>query len=239
MKKLNTIFKIISLFLLTFLCINHTIQAQTVISNPLVFENAVASYTYSPEQGPGATIDGILGQRATRSGWYVPNTNSERPTISWDLTDHAPTLTPDQTVDFYTYTIELHIGYTEKYSFKEYSLLANNNLITDYTDLTANFNNITLFNNGGTITSSDPETFGSGDIYASFSHTFTSESIVSTLQLNVDQGWWWNNGTILLSEITGTGSATVVPEPSTYALLIGLFAFVFITYRKARASQRA
>lgn len=62
MKKLNTIFKIISLFLLTFLCINHTIQAQTVISNPLVFENAVASYTYSPEQGPGATIDGILAK---------------------------------------------------------------------------------------------------------------------------------------------------------------------------------
>ena len=148
-----------------------------------------------------------------------------------------PTLAPGQSVDYYTYTINLYMSYDSQHSLRKYSLSIKDldtnqfSTIQNYESVSnANDNTISVDANG-LITADQPEAGADLDIHTLVfkSNKVTNSIILTTLARG---GGWGTNANFVLSEVEGSVSAEVVPEPSDFALLLGLFSILYIRYKK-------
>lgn len=164
---------------------------------------------------------------------FIPAFHWQNQVIQWGVSPSERFDLPQgHSVAYYTFTLNLRFGTHADHNLNRFYLEANTggfSIITNYIDLSTN--------NDGTITS---------DELGNVTVSSNSELAVHTLQFNVDpdinfialtgepngaQGG--NSVPWHLAEIDGTVTAEInVPETSTFALLTGLIAFVFITYRK-------
>lgn len=173
------------------------------------------------------------GQIGTFGGYSV---SGDAATLTWDVDPFSRlSLNPDQQVDYYTYTITLHSGLGSEYNLNSFSFSYSNG--TSNTTVTS-FNSLTS-NNEGTI-SSDTNglvTASASGVLAAHTVSFNVNSDIKSITLNTpadSAGQHSIRGNWVLSEITGTVTAEVsqVPEPSTYALLLGFISFVVIAFKK-------
>ena len=190
------------------------------------------------------TVDGNFGGERIFNGWsYIPD--SDPHSITWTWQDSpTPTLAENQRVDYYTYSISLHNGWTERHNFREYTLSAGNsddtnglNLVTNYESVTNRQSNTISVDSNGTVTTTQPP--GDSGIFDIQTLTFRSDTVVDSIMITFAPvpGWGYGNEFgefFVLSEITGTVTAEVseVPEPSTYALLLGFISFVVVAFKK-------
>ena len=88
-------------------------------------------------------------------------------------------------------------------------------------------------NDNGFISCTEPDDANDPQIVHSM--VFSVESHITHLRLNtlVRPGWSTNQH-FKISEIEGSASAEVVPEPSTYALIAGLASFAWIIARRRK-----
>lgn len=169
--------------------------------------------------------DGIMG---TSAGY---STTGAETIINWDVNPFSRlTIEPDQRVDKYTYTITLHSGLGDFYNLNNFSFSHSNG--TSNTTVTT-FNSLTS-NNGGTITSNAEGlvSASASSVLAQHTVSFDVGSDIESITLNIPAAG--QNGNWVLSEITGTVTAEVsqIPEPSTYALLLGFISLVVIAFKK-------
>jgi hypothetical protein len=101
-------------------------------------------------------------------------------------------------------------------------------LATNFESLTTNSGNTLSFNDAGVIESTQPNMFSSNNGHTL--HLAIDDPIESLKLTALAQGW--ENEPFILTECNGIVEVMTVPEPSTYALLLGLVACVAIAYKK-------
>ena len=174
------------------------------------------------------------GQIGTSQGYSV---SGDAATLTWDVNPFSRlSLNPDQQVDYYTYSITLHSGLSYDYNLNRFSFSYSNG--TSNTTVT-NYNSLSS-NHGGTIffdSNNDHVVASASDVLAAHTVSFNVNSDIKSITLNTPSDSAGQNpirGNWVLSEVTGTVTAEVsqVPEPSTYALLLGFISFVLVAFKK-------
>ena len=213
-----------------------------------------ADSTNSLKIGDGLTIDGK--EDSDDNGWGLDTeklASGEPQHITWTWEAFsAPPLAQGERIGHYTYTINLHNGtdfLNLNWLLKSYSLALgdpphnsdNFTTITDYqsfsnTQEAQDHDHTMSIDANGLITTTKANITGIADIHTLvFRSTSLSNQIRLVLHDPVEAGWDENfspKGSFLLREITGSVTANVIPEPSTYALIMGLLALGFAFKRR-------
>ncbi|MDA0848381.1 MAG: hypothetical protein O2827_01335 [Verrucomicrobia bacterium] len=194
----------------------------------LEFHSPAASSTtegYSAE----ATVDGFFD-----TGWSstVPGAS-----ITWDIdigpNQILPTLDPNQ---YYVYKI--YLGWTNNWrnDLQSYQLSTRTasdtsfSLATNFESLisSATAGNTLSLDDNGVIDSTQPSIFSSNNRHTL--HLAIDDPIESLKLTALAQGW--ESQPFILTECNGIVQVMTVPEPSAYALLLGLVTCVAIAYKK-------
>lgn len=232
--------------LLLLLCLSSTAQAATgtVALGDMQFTQAVG------EGGNANHLDeySIDGDYTNSLNQWIPDGSSEATIIwTWDAFT-APTLDPDERV-IYTYTVKIHTGTDYHWTFSNYTLRnyslalgdpdsSDFTVIKDYESVTNTLASSTIsVNANGLIQTTEPSGVNNID-----THTlvFTSITLANQLRLIAPEetgGWGsypFNEDIFTLNEIIGSIDADVVPEPSTYALILGLMVLGFVALKRRR-----
>lgn len=193
----------------------------------LEFHSPAASSTtegYSAE----ATVDGLFNT----GGWSstVPGAS-----ITWDINIGAnqilPVLKPNEQ---YLYKIVLSWSTDWRNDLQSYQLSTRTatdtsfSLATNFELMTTNSGNTLSFNDAGVIESTQPNRFSGNNGHTL--HLAIDDPIESLKLTALAQGW--DSQPFILTECDGIVEVMTVPEPSTYALLLGLMACVAIAYKK-------
>lgn len=218
---------------------------QSTYAIQISLENMVATnITATPDPG----TDSIWGAHHAFDGntqtiWEVSggySTFGDAATLTWDVNPFSRLiLDANQQVDYYTYTITLHSGQTSNYNLNNFSFSYSNG--TSNTTVT-NYNSLSS-NHGGAINYNSETGLVSGTASnqtAAHTVSFDVSSDIKSITLSTPDA---EGGQVLgppyygnwvLAEVTGTVTAEVsqVPEPSTYALLLGFISFVVIAFKK-------
>jgi hypothetical protein len=101
-------------------------------------------------------------------------------------------------------------------------------LATNFESLTTSAGNTLSFDDAGVIDSTQPNMFSSNNGHTL--HLAIDDPIESLKLTALAQGW--ESEPFILTECNGIVVVMTVPEPSTYALLLGLVACVAIAYKK-------
>ncbi|MDG1701381.1 MAG: hypothetical protein P8I61_00500 [Opitutae bacterium] len=224
--------------ILACLCISQLAHAIATPLGSLTFTNPTAT---SRQEAAGETIDGNLGGVADAHGWSTSVGGSDdrvnqAHTISWDISTPTLTLTANESVDYYTYTFSFYYGWDELPTLSSFSLDAQIGESTNYVRIT-NYDSLTSTLAGQTLTSDEAGIISGNEPGSSTTllHTmaFRTDSDITNLRANLPPTPSWTGiGHIHFAEITGSATAEVVPEPSTYAFFVGMIAFLFIAYQK-------
>ena len=238
------------LLLTLLLCFTSIAQAATgsVALGDLQFTDATATHSNRSTEDY-KTIDGIgVGDNFKGVNGWCPNTDVSR-NITWTWqAQSAPSLTQGESVLHYTYKIELHCGYLRwdgtgdvPFLLRSFSLAlgdpANANTFSAITDYQSVSNtqgakdHIISVDANGLVTTTEPNVDKILDVYTL---VFNSPTLTNRLRLitTAGVGGWSGLNSFILREITGSATATVVPESSTYALFLGLAALAYRLIKK-------
>lgn len=236
--------------MLTYLNISPDSQAVTLSlgSLPLTEPTTTSTATYEQiDTSASETIDGIFGTVGILNGWGIADETDMSHMIQWTWQNDPipqPTLAPGQSVAYYTYTLHLNFGYGNQHSLRTYSLLANDHpdnndllVVKDYQSVSnKESNTISVDTTHGIITTTRPSVIGHLDTHTLVFRTRSNQLIDHlAISLQATPGWG-DNGNFILSEITGSLSAEIVPEPATYALLLGCITAFGIALRNFNAN---
>ena len=173
------------------------------------------------------------GQIGTSQGYSV---SGDAATLTWDVNPFSRlSLNPDQQVDYYTYSITLHSGLSYDYNLNRFSFSysngTSNTTVTNYNSLSSNQGSISANSTNGLVSAA------ASGLLAAHTVSFNVNSDIKSITLNTPADSAGQNsirGNWVLSEVTGTVTAEVsqVPEPSTYALLLGFISFVLVAFKK-------
>lgn len=233
---------------LLLVCLTSNAQAATgtVALGDMNFTEADAGISGYPD----TTIDGEERPGgSTTSRWGRDSSAENTITWTWDAFT-APTLEVGERVN-YTYTFKIHTGSTHSSLLFTNILLRNYRLalgdpnssnftiITDYDSVSNTLAESDISvdeNNNGLIQTTEPSTTMNID-----RHTivFTSSTLANQLRLIAPEGsagWGSPNGSFAIREIEGSLNANVsqIPEPSTYALILGLGTLGFVVLKRRR-----
>lgn len=230
--------------ILACLCISQLAHAIATPLGSLTFANPTAT---SRQEAAGDTIDGNLGGVGNAHGWSIDKdrgVGSGAQTISWDISTPSPTLTANESVDYYTYTFSFYYGEDELLTLSSFSLDAQIGESKNYVRIT-NYESLTSTLAGQTLTSDEAGIISRNEPGSSTTmlHTmaFRTDSDITNLRAYIPptlifhepyQAIWPEISNIHFAEITCSATAEVVPEPSTYAFFVGMIAFLFIAYQK-------
>ena len=221
-------FNLISMCVCCLCCLYISQIASAEAYTTLEFHSPAASSTtegYSAE----ATVDGLSN---TGGGWSstVPGAS-----ITWDINIGAnqilPVLKPNER---YLYKIDLYWSTDWQNDLQSYQLSTRTatdtsfSLATNFELMTTNAGNTLSFNDAGVIESTQPNRFSGNNGHTL--HLAIDDPIESLKLTALAQGW--ENEPFILTECNGIVEVMTVPEPSTYALLLGLVACVAIAYKK-------
>lgn len=208
----------------------------------LSFTSAAASFEQISTSA-AATIDGIIPEKGQFNGWGVGGSTASENTITWAFSHTTPTLAQGERVGFYTYTIDLHHAFNNFHTLKTYRLSIKDagadtfSTITDYESVSITGTTSISVDANGLITSGTPATSNDEDLHI-HSIVFKSNRVLNDLALTEIEGWTGTEN-FILSEVEGSVSAHVVPEPSNYALLLGCVAFIALALRKHKQTGNA
>lgn len=220
-------FNLISMCVCCLCCLYISQMASAQTYTTLEFHSPAASSTtegYSAE----ATVDGL----SNTGGWSstVPGAS-----ITWDINIGAnqilPVLKPNER---YLYKIVLSWSTDWQNDLQSYQLSTRTatdtsfSLATNFELMTTNSGNTLSFNDAGVIESTQPNRFSRNNAHTL--HLAIDDPIESLKLTALAQGW--ENEPFILTECNGIVEVMTVPEPSTYALLLGLMACVAIAYKK-------
>lgn len=173
------------------------------------------------------------GQIGTSQGYSV---SGDAATLTWDVNPFSRlSLNPDQQVDYYTYSITLHSGSSYDYNLNRFSFSysngTSNTTVTNYNSLSSNQGSISANSTNGLVSAA------ASGLLAAHTVSFNVNSDIKSITLNTPADSAGQNsirGNWVLSEVTGTVTAEVsqIPEPSTYALLLGFISFVLVAFKK-------
>ena len=173
------------------------------------------------------------GQIGTSQGYSV---SGDAATLTWDVNPFSRlSLNPDQQVDYYTYSITLHSGLSYDYNLNRFSFSysngTSNTTVTNYNSLSSNQGSISANSTNGLVSAA------ASGLLAAHTVSFNVNSDIKSITLNTPADSAGQNsirGNWVLSEVTGTVTAEVsqIPEPSTYALLLGFISFVLVAFKK-------
>lgn len=181
------------------------------------------------------TIDGTIGTTGSLNGWAIGGSGGGgaafNQSITWIWNPHnRPTLAQDEKVNFFTYTIDLYMGYDKDHSLRQYHVNVRDvdsttySTITNYESVSNTEDNTISVDENGVINAEQPKADAGLDIHTLvFKSSKRAHSIILTTHAN--KGGWGTSNNFVLSEIEGSVTAEVVPEPSTYALLLGCITF--------------
>lgn len=159
-------------------------------------------------------------------------------------------LKPTESVDYYSFTTRIYYNWTNTCSAKGFTLSYSTDdgttftKITDYIHAKAENSPTTLsYNTNGDITATKPKDnprSGTPLIVHVVQYKIP-ESILGTMthlryNLKAGAGWGTLNPHVRISEFDSTLNAEIIPEPSTYAWLLGFISFVFIAFKKRKAA---
>ena len=217
------------LLFISVLGIQSTYAVQLSIGN-MVPTNITGNPDGGSEWNFSLAFDGQIG---TFGGYSV---SGDAATLTWDVDPFSRlSLNPDQQVDYYTYSITLHSGLSKDYNLNSFSFSysngTSNTAVTNYNSLTSNQGSISVNSTNGLVSAAP------SDILAAHTVSFNVNSDIKSITLNTPADSAGQNsirGNWVLSEVTGTVTAEVsqVPEPSTYALLLGFISFVLVAFKK-------
>lgn len=222
----------------------HNAYAVSVDLGNVDFSNPIAS---AYQSDAATTIDGNFGGLLDAHGWStakgVSDPNLDLPhTIEWDFSVIQPELTSSQSVEYYTYTVSIYYRWAPFNSLSSFTIDANlnqngttYNRITNFVSLESNSSIQTLSAaEDGTITGNAPD--NDNDPQLIHSIAFSTDSEIRSLRINTPaRASFTDIGHFGIAEVTGTATAEVVPEPSTYALITGLATLAFIAFRRKRS----
>lgn len=232
--------KALALLLLTFFFLFgiHSAHAVQVSLGSLTLSNPTASYSFV-DSDPSLTIDGNYGGFGDGHGWRQNNDTGVAHWVQWEVDTPEITLNPGQSEDYLTMALTLYWGGNTEHLPSSYTM--------SYSSDSAG--SFTTFNNYNSITNTSPDITLTVDADGTINVSTPTESTDPdhhTLNMNYDRAithirldipaFAGHNsaGNVILSEIEGTATAEVIPEPSTYALMAGLVSLVWVARRKMR-----
>jgi hypothetical protein len=215
------LFRLLTLIVITQLA---SLWASAQTYTTLEFNSPTATNSaegYSAE----ATVDGL-----SNTGWSSAVSGAS---ITWDI-DISPNHILPALENNQRYVYEINLSWTSNWrndlhSYQLSTQTASNtafSVVTDYESLTSTGGNTLSFNN--IITSTQPRPSSRNNV-----HTLrlAIDEPLESLRLNaLTQGW--ENQPFILAEVSGIAEVMTVPEPSTYALLLGLVACMAVAYKK-------
>ena len=220
---MNHFFKLLTLIVITQLA---SVCASAQVYTTVTFNSPTATSStegYSPE----ATVDGLLN-----TGWSSARSGAS---ITWDIDIGPNQILPAlENNQHYVYSIILSWTGNWRNDLQSYQLSTQTatdtafSLATNFESLTTSGGNTLSFDDAGIITSTQPSPFSGNN-----GHTLRlaiDEPIESLRLTALTQGW--ETQPFILTEASGIVHVMTVPEPSTYALLLGLVACVAVAYKK-------
>lgn len=204
--------------------------------------NVNFSNPINPNQHEGwdlsEVVDGIIVTDHGVPGGFslYPNTDVDN-YLQLDVEIPAANLQAGQSIDYYIFNTSVYYSWNEYHSAKLFTMSCSTDggatftKITDY--LSASTSDATsdlTYDTEGNLSSGQP-----ADDAPLETHTFEYKvpTAITHLRYNLgpNAGHFSN---VVISEVTSTVSAEVIPEPSSYALIAGLIAFACIAYRRKR-----
>ena len=227
----------------------------------LQFTNAVASTDTSFDTSSRFTIDGLL-RSYDRSWTSNSTTSNETIDWTWQANSEPSLLAGESVSHYtYTINLYAGFSDDQSNPHRDQNWLIraislalgdpnsdNFTTITDYqslsnTQVAQDHDHTISVDSNGLITTTEPNAIIFTDTYTV---VFNSPTLVNSLRFTAENRpfvWngtgydgqnpgWSNAGKFALTEITGSATADVVPEPSAYALILGLIALGFAFKRR-------
>ena len=188
--------------------------------------------------------DGVYGTHLTpglNARSFAPSELNSGVTIHFDVSTVVPTPPVDYINDYYTYDFSIHTSYRGDSMPKTFTIdtttTSGTNTLTNYESLTTAQTNTNLVLNSA----NGEVTYGGGAPLESemeaFQVSFRSAETISHLSFNIlgtDSAFFFNLGEV---DLSASAEQTFVPEPSTYALLLGFISFAFIAFKKRKVAK--
>ena len=250
LKSFHTSLYAFSLFFGLALMTAFSFQAQCFAVNVSTNTNlSNFAYTLGPS---GASQSFVIGNNINDGvyGTHLdPNTNAQSFTatelnsgvkIHFDVSTVIPTPPVDYINDYYTYDFSIHTSYRGDSMPKTFTIdtttASGTNTLTNYESLTTAQTNTNLVLNSA----NGEVTYGGGAPLEAemeaFEISFRSTETISRLSFNIlgiDSAFNFNLAEI---DLSANVEQTLVPEPSTYALLLGFISFAFIAFKKRKVA---
>lgn len=233
------------LYLISILIISNSLSAYNVHLGDVIFSDP-----YSPNQKRNIDINGVIddiivtAKNVSKGFDLYPNTDQPNYLrLKVTLPPIDLNLQADEIVDYYVFTTKIYYGYDALHSSEAFTLSYSTDddnsytKVTDYLSAeTENAQTTMSYTSDGDVTATQPPSGSPPEVHiVSYEIPVSVIGSITHLRYNVEASPGWsttNGGNIVINEFDTSLSAEIVPEPSTYALLLGLMACVAIAYKK-------
>ena len=243
---------LVSLCLVSVLGINHSSSAYLKSLGNIKY-----SEPFNPNQESGVSIDPVIdGSRRATLGFSL-KPNIDQATYLQLRIAELPlqylNLQAGESVAYYSLRTSIfygHVDYTARTFTLSYSTddAVSFTTITDYTSAENERGSSSIsYDTNGVVTASTQPTAGPNPFLGYLeTHVVTFKipanvvQSITHLRYNLPANAGWITGVdanIAISEFETHLSAEIVPEPSTYALLLGFISFAFIAFKKRKMTE--
>jgi hypothetical protein len=233
------------IYLIFILIISNGLSAYNVHLGDVIFSDP-----HNPNQKRSTDLNGVIDDiiittKRISSGFDLyPNANQPNYLrLKVTLPPIDLNLQVDEIVDYYVFTTKIYYGWDEEHSSEAFTLSYSSDDGNSYTKVTnylsaetENTQTTMSYTSDGDVTATQPPTGSPLEVHiVSYEIPVSIIGSITHLRYNVEASPGWNpnnGGNIVINEFDTSLSAEIVPEPSTYALVLGLVACVAVAYKK-------